>query len=357
MNIDVRELTTQLVKIESTKDNPAGLRDSIDVVTQHLSRWTIEEFKKDGISSLLVYNQPKRPSKFKIILNGHLDVVPGKKEHYIPQLVGNKLYGVGVLDMKASVACLISVFTDVADVVDYPLALQLVTDEEIGGFKGTNYQIEQGVRADFVIAAEPTNLDIVNKARGILNLKIRFHGKTAHGAYPWRGINAIWKMNTYLNALAAKFPVPASESWVSTVNVAKVETNNSSFNKIPDDCTVWLDVRFVPEDSNTILKRITADLANDCDVSIEVNEPALSVSATNQFIMKLQTIAKVAKKSPVRLYGAQGSSDARHYTKIGIDGIEFGPVGGNIGADDEWVDTLSLNTYCEILKTYLLELS
>ena len=105
------------------------------------------------------------------------------------------------MDMKANVACLMTVFKDVADKVNYPLGLQLVTDEEIGGFHGTKYQIEKGVRAEFVVVGESTDLNIKNRAKGILWAKISAKGKTAHGAYPWRGENAIWKMNEFLNCL------------------------------------------------------------------------------------------------------------------------------------------------------------
>lgn len=50
------------------------------------------------------------------------------------------------------------------------VGLQLVTNEGIRGFSGTKYQIESGVRADFVIAGEPTNFDIAHEAKGILQV-------------------------------------------------------------------------------------------------------------------------------------------------------------------------------------------
>jgi len=54
---------------------------------------------------------------------------------------------------------------DCAEELKYPIALQIVTDEEVGGFHGTKFQVENGVNAEFVIATEPTNLDIVTKAK------------------------------------------------------------------------------------------------------------------------------------------------------------------------------------------------
>lgn len=353
MKKNALSLTKELIKIPSTQDNPQALYKALGVAEGVLSEFTIEHFEKNGKPSLLAFVGEQRPDKFKIILNGHLDVVPGKDHHYQPVIQGDRLFGVGALDMKASVGCLITVFSAVAKQVGYPLGLQLVTDEEIGGFAGTKHQIEQGVNAEFVIAAEPTNLNIVHQAKGILQLKITARGKTAHGAYPWRGQNAIWQMHRLLNTLQSKFPQPTQEGWVTTVNLSRIETSNTSFNKIPDDCTVWLDIRFVPEDEEKLIGKVKTLLSNNFELEIAVLEPAMHVDQNNHFIQDLMKITERVVEKRVTLYGANGSSDARHFTRVGIDGIEFGPVGANIGADDEWVSIKSLGQYCQILKQFL----
>lgn len=353
MKKNALSLTKELIKIPSTQDNPQALYKALGVAEGVLSEFTIEHFEKNGKPSLLAFVGEQRPDKFKIILNGHLDVVPGKDHHYQPVIQGDRLFGVGALDMKASVGCLITVFSAVAKQVGYPLGLQLVTDEEIGGFAGTKHQIEQGVNAEFVIAAEPTNLNIVHQAKGILQLKITARGKTAHGAYPWRGQNAIWQMHRLLNTLQSKFPQPTQEGWATTVNLSRIETSNTSFNKIPDDCTVWLDIRFVPEDEEKLIGKVKTLLSNNFELEIAVQEPAMHVDQNNHFIQDLMKITERVVEKRVTLYGANGSSDARHFTRVGIDGIEFGPVGANIGADDEWVSIKSFGQYCQILKQFL----
>src|SRR3989338_9584875 len=222
----VLSLTKKFISIESVPGNPEELEKILGLALSNLKGYTIERFKQNGVNSALIYNSRKRSKKFKIILNGHLDVVPGKEYQYLPKIKGNRLYGVGSMDMKANAACLIMVFKEVADKTGYPLGLQLVTDEEVGGFDGTKHQISKGVRADFVIAGEPTNFDIVNEAKGVLRVNISTKGKTAHGAYPWRGENAIWKMNEFLNILKKKYPVPRREQWTTTVNLSGIETRN-----------------------------------------------------------------------------------------------------------------------------------
>ena len=352
----ILSLTKQFISIKSTSDNQKVLGNILEIALSNLIGHTIEQFEHEGTKSVLIYNAKKRPSKFEIILNGHLDVIPGKEYQYLPKIKGDKLYGVGSMDMKASVACLIMVFKEMANKVNYPLGLQLVTDEEIGGFNGTKYQIDKGVKADFVIAGESTNFNIVNKAKGILWVKISTRGKTAHGAYPWKGENAIWKMNKFLNILQEKYPIPIKESWVTTVNLSKTQTSNQTLNKIPDDCEIWLDIRYIPQDSDTVLNNIKALLPNGFKIEIVENEPSMNVYENNKYLKLLQKTGEQITGKKVYLYGAQGSSDARHFTKNGISGIEFGPIGGGIGSDNEWVSIKGLEQYYQIIKNFLLSI-
>ncbi len=353
---EILKLSEAFIRLRSTAESKDKLDEILDLALSHLHNYTIERFEKGGKPSALVYKGDTRPSKFKVILNGHLDVVPGRESLYEPKVDKDKLIGVGSLDMKASVACLIFTFLSTVDKVSYHLGLQLVTDEEIGGFNGTKYQISNGVNADFVICGEPTNFDIVNKAKGIIWLKIMFKGITAHGAYPWRGQNAILLAKNFLNELFKRFDNPKESKWQTTINLAKIETSNNAFNKIPDDCTVWLDIRYIPEDKDKILQEIHQILPKNASFEILLNEPSLYTREDNLFIQKLtESIRSIIQKSTQIRY-ANGSSDARHYMDINVAGIEFGPVGGNIGSDEEWVSIQSLQQYFEILQDFLLKI-
>lgn len=353
---NILSLTKKFISIKSIQSNRKALDGVFELALSNFKEYTVERFERNNSKSALIYNQKKRPKKFKMILNVHLDVIPGKESQYIPRIKGNKLYGAGSMDMKASVACIIMAFKEVADKISYPLALQLVTDEEVGGFDGTKYQIEKGVKADFVLAGEPTNFDIVNEAKGVLKVKISTKGKTAHGAYPWRGENAVWKMNEFLKSFREKYPTPKSERWATTMNLAKIETSNQALNKIPDDCSAWFDIRYISEEESTILKDIKRFLPKSFVLDVITKEPALSTSKDNNFVLKLRETTQEVIKSKVVLRGAHGTSDARHFSRVGCSGVEFGPIGGGIGSDDEWVDIRSLEKYYQILRKFLLSL-
>ena len=354
MQHDILALAKKFISIQSDPDNTAALKKILDAALVPLKGFTIEHFTTHGVRSALVYNTRTRPKKFSVILNAHLDVIPGKASQYKPRVQGNNLYGVGSMDMKANAACLILAFKEVAHTVDYPIALQLVTDEEVGGFYGTKYQIEKGVRTDFILAGEPTNFDIVNRAKGVLWLRITAKGESAHGAYPWRGDNAVWSMHEFLAALKSKYPIPKKQEWVTTVNLSTMSTTNTAFNKIPDDCVVGLDIRYIPEDAKTVLRTIRALLPKALKLEVLANEPSVATSPKDKHIALLERIGAKVTKKKIILRGAQGSSDARHYKRVGSAGIEFGPIGAGIGSDDEWVDIPSLEKYHRIIKEFLL---
>lgn len=353
---NVIELTTQLIGLRTTPDYPELLQQALDICRSKITCGTVEHFECNGYRSMLVYNREVRPERFKVILNGHLDVIPGKDHQYSAEIRGTRLYGVGATDMKANVACLIDVFNEMAPKVDYPLALQLVTEEELGGFWGTKHQIEQGVRGDFIIAAESTNFNIVTQAKGVLWVELTAFGETAHGAYPWRGDNAVQKMARFLSLLEREYPTPSQQEWRTTVNVASISTPNATYNKIPDQCNVQLDIRFLPSESNGALARLKSFVPPDFACEVVADESALFASDTNPFVQTLQRITEEYRNEESSFYCAQGSSDARHYTRIGDIGVEFGPIGGGIGTDEEWIDIPSLNVYREVLKRYLQEL-
>lgn len=343
----------QLVSIPSTKENTQALHDVLEIAKKELADFTIEELEKDGIPSLLVYKEKTRPKKFKVILNGHLDVVPGKKDQFKPHVKDGKLYGRGTYDMKAAAAVMILVFKEIANTVDYPLGLQLVTDEEVGGFKATKHQVESGVDAEFVIAGEMTDFQLKNKAKGILWTKIITSGTSAHGAYPWLGENAVTKMHQVLSHIFQKYPTPLKEDWVTTINLAKIETTNATFNKVPDDCTAWLDIRYIPEDKENILSALKEIIGVRGELHIQLMEPSFYTDPANKYILSLQKNIQEVSPHHGEIKHAHGASDLRHYAPIGAGGVEFGPIGYGMHTNDEWVDIQSLQDYYSILKKFL----
>jgi succinyl-diaminopimelate desuccinylase len=76
MKKSIIELAKELITIKSTPSNPGALEEIFQVCHTHLKGYTIEIFERNGVKSALIYKSSKRPKRFKVILNGHLDIIP-----------------------------------------------------------------------------------------------------------------------------------------------------------------------------------------------------------------------------------------------------------------------------------------
>lgn len=351
------ELTKKLMAFHTTAENKEALSNALELVKNELKEFQIEAFENNGVKSLLAHNAKPGTKHFKVIFNAHIDVVHAHKNQFQAVEKDGKLYGRGSYDMKAATAIMIEVFKKVANKLPYSVALQIVTDEELGGFDGTAYQIKQGIRADFVIGGDcASNFNIINQSKGVAFVCLRASGVKSHGAYPWRGENALWKIHKALAALHKKFPVPDQEVWESTMNLSQIETHNPVKNRVPDQASAFLDFRFIPEDEHTIMEKIIQIVSPHVEVEVKFKDNPENTSSTDQYVTLLKKTAENIIKKPVGFIATHGSSDIRHFKKVDCAGVEFGPIGNHQHADDESVDIQSLQDYYHVLKQFLLSL-
>ncbi len=344
------------LRIESTSDNPEKLDDILQYCEALLDGCSFEVFERNGKKSLLAFNTPKRPAKFRLILNGHLDVVPAKPEQFTPKYDGTRLYARGAYDMKCATLVQLLAFVDLAAKVDYPLGLQLVCDEEIGGYDGTKYQLEQGICTEFAIAGEPTDFGVNSVAKGLIQADIDFFGTTAHAAYPWQGKNAVWSAYSFLEKLAKRYPEPNEEQWQTTVNLANIASTQQPYNKVADKCSLAIDVRFVPEERDSILDTLQSFLPKGADFKLKWFEPPHFADADGTFVKLLRkTTADVIGEKP-EIIKKHAASDLRHFSELGMQGVTFGPRGAGQHTDDEWVDLPSLEQFYNVLSKFILRL-
>ncbi len=357
MNDNLIRLTKDLISIPSVTGNLKACDAVLERVKEELPEYTPVEFEKDGVKSLLFHNLgEKQPEHFRLILNAHLDVVPAKPEQFHPTESGGKLYGRGAQDMKSGGAALILAFKEMAKTVEYPLGLQIVTDEETGGFRGAKVQFEQGVTTDFIVAGESTDLKINNYAKGIIWARITTTGTSAHGAYLWQGDNAIDKLRLILNDLREEFPVPEQEVWKTTLNIARVETTNSAQNKVPADATALVDIRIIPEDRPDFTKRFEALIGDRATIEYMSNEPTQETPDDHPDILTLKKVMN-AHGHELTYLKTHGGSDVRFYSNAGAGAICLGPIGAGLHTDEEWVDTASITTFYEIMRNFIKALS
>ncbi len=360
---DFLAAASELLAVPSTADRPAELERALGYVLDFVGTgFTVERFTSAGKPSALVYPEghdaPERP-RFRVILNAHLDVVPAPPEQFRPRRDGMRLYARGAQDMKVSALAEALAFRELAGSVGYPLALQLVTDEEVGGRNGTRYQIERGVRGEFVVIGETSGLRIVTESKGMLGVTLRASGRGAHSAYQWLGDNALVKLNRSVHNVLARYPVATEEAWRTTVNVARVHTPNQARNQIPAEAEAWLDIRFPPEDTDLGGKtdaEIAAYLQSFCEPGVTAVVDHLDAPQNaDRGRPEIARLAEAARAQGYRpdFLRKHGTGDGRFYGEAGVTAVAFGVGGHGQHGADEYADITTIAPYYRALTQFL----
>ncbi len=194
-----------------------------------------------------------------ICFSGHLDTVPLGEgwDHEQGEVIEDKLYGRGSLDMKGPCMSAIAAAKELID-EDIPFSLIFSTDEEITMAGAEEVKdMDEITKAPAVVICEPTDMLVVTEEKGVFQFEIKTKGKNAHASMPEKGENAIVKMLPILMDISNKNNIPAKKDQM-TCNVDIIEGGNAT-NVIPDECRAEVDVRFPPQFNRDILEKYIFD--------------------------------------------------------------------------------------------------
>lgn len=117
-----------------------------------------------------------------VVMEGHLDVVPGAEDQFEPRVTEERIIGRGALDMLCSVPTSIAAIKAIQESdgdLGGKLYLALGADEETGGMYGIGHMATLMDRPDHVIGMEPTDLGIVVRRRAMHIVDVRFPQRLA----------------------------------------------------------------------------------------------------------------------------------------------------------------------------------
>lgn len=341
MEKEVVELTKQLIRFQTTKDNPKELKRCVNFVAKQLPKQLhvtqgINKNKPYIIASL---NKTKKP---KLILTGHLDVVEAEPKQFRPVVKNGRIYGRGSADMKAGAAIAIQLMKEEKE---KDIAIMLTTDEEIGGADGIGYLAQKGWKPKIALSVEPSEQKINIKEKGVLWLKIKTFGKAAHGSTPWKGENAIDKLLQKYEKIKKIFPKPNKNRWAVTMNIGMIQAGQA-YNKVPDYAEMGIDIRYTEKDNiDKILKKLRE--IKGIKTEIVQKQPMLNTDEKNIHMKCLKKIAKTDFRKET------GASDIRFFARKGVPAADFGPIGANYHGKNEWVSIKSMNEIYKTLKKFI----
>ena len=172
--------------------------------------WPGEEMPRTSLP--VVVGRAGHAGGRRVILSGHLDVVPPgdpatwSQDPWGGDVVDGRLYGRGACDMKGGVAAILAAVRLLGASGDLgrlggELQVVLVPSEEDGG-QGTLAAIRSGATADMAIITEPSRLDVIVAHAGAITFRLTVPGRAAHASRRREGISALDKLFVLTQALA-----------------------------------------------------------------------------------------------------------------------------------------------------------
>jgi len=204
-----------------------------------------------------------------IVLSGHTDVVPvdgqpWNTDPFEATLVGDRLHGRGVTDMKSfSAIGLAFVPQFLRRGLARPLHFALSYDEEVGCI-GVHRLIDdvvaQGVAPTGCIVGEPTGMQLVVAHKGKKSWRCRVRGHEAHSSLTPQGVNAVQiacEIVAYIARRAREFrdgtvQDKAYDVPYTTAHVGIIR-GGTALNIVPRDCSFDFEFRNIPADDREAL--------------------------------------------------------------------------------------------------------
>ena len=310
--------------------------------------------------------------------NGHYDIVPAvgewNSDPFHPVIKGGKLYGRGSTDMKGGIAAaMVAAKALKLEEVNLPgtVSFSFVPDEEYGGPTGTRFLLGQKkVKADYCIVAEPTGGDdFYNGHKGSLWMEITTYGKAAHGARPWKGINAFENMVEVVQEINAKLkPKLLSGGDIEidnqtagrkgAITLGGRVTTGESLNVVPAQCTMTIDRRIAPGEE---VNEVIGEFSNILE-SLKQREPQFRgklnvlfgynacVVPTDSYLMNTfkELLISVINQEP-KITIMAGACEMRHFQSVGIPTLIYGPGNPSMAhQSDEYVEVSKLVTAAQV---------
>ncbi len=347
-----------LLKEMVTRESPSQDKKAVDIC----SSFVVKEFKKVGaritrfpqkqIGDLYLAEFPlssRRNGKEQLLILTHIDTVwpVGKIKEMPFSIRKNKVFGPGVLDMKAGLVMMILSLKYMKERDIHPkkrIAVFINSAEEIGS--EPSYKVIQKLakKSACVLCLEPSlpggALKIQRKGRLVVRLEAK--GKAAHAGTPEKGTNAIEELMRQLRYLQR------IKTKAVTLNIG-LTGGGEKANIVAEKSWAVLDIRFwnthQKERVINFLEQLSPQLKGaQISFSIESLTPPMEKTRASSNLFR--QVKRIAEPLGITLEAGRtgGGSDASIASGMGIPTLDgFGPDGEGIHAENEHLSLSSLS--------------
>jgi len=332
------------VECESPSDDPAALGRFVELVSDTVA--PIAAVKKfPGHHLVCEMKLPGRKKSGQILALGHSDTVwPVGTLRTMPfRASEGRLWGPGVLDMKAGIAFFLFAARALRELeipVPGNVLLQLNTDEEVGSESSRPLTEKNAARSKAVLVLEPgTGLEgkLKTARKGVGDFTVVVRGKAAHAGVDFEaGASAVLELARQIAYIAGFTDLTRG----ITVNPGVISGGTRS-NVVAAEARAQIDIRvWRLKDAPALEKRFRAlrPFNQRCSIQVSggLNRPPMERSAG---IVKLfRTAQKLAREIGVELEESQtgGGSDGNFTAALGVPTLDgLGAVGEGPHAANE----------------------
>jgi acetylornithine deacetylase/succinyl-diaminopimelate desuccinylase-like protein len=328
-----------------------------------------------------------------LMFNGHMDTSYSGREPWLahvpgfqpePFVRGDRLYGLGISNMKGALACYVEALRALADqgvrlrgdVVVAAVCGEIEKAQfgdaqgpEFRGYAtGSRHLVTHGGVADMCILGEPTEGRVVLGHFGSLWLRISTRGNFVHTAFSegLRDQNSILRMREVLDAVVDWIP-----SWEddpeNTHRGAKAIVNVGALqggfgwrvSRTPHQTDLFLDVRVPPGKPMSVARGEVLELVRELarrfpDYGVEgevyVTAPGSEIAEDHPLVAAIDdSHAEVFGEPPERDV-TRWFSDASVLTRYGIETVNYGTSTGLL--DTEYGENLDINGLVKTADVY-----
>ena len=305
-----------------------------------------------------------------LLFVAHLDTVPASgwsRNPFEPVGDGDKLYGRGACDTKASLAVMLTALASIKR--ERPRATIVVAGSVDEEYRKIGARALGRIQPRFcgAVVGEPTELEMVVAHKGSVRWQIETTGRAAHTSMPENGENAIDAMADVVLALKRlnddlrQRPTPLTGPPSLTVSLIE---GGSDVCTVPARCAIWVDRRLVPGESSSVaLQEVNAvlDRVNAAHPSIRARSvlpPREDFPVSGALSSRLATVTQHACERFAGTGEPRGvpyGTDASELCAAGIPCVIVGP--GSIEqahTAEEFVEVAQLDKAFEIYRSIML---
>jgi glutamate carboxypeptidase len=371
--MDMKSLLKQLVETESPSTDKAAVDRVGAIVADEARRLGADvqtvPVKEAGDHVIARFAQSEAEGKVEaqgmggILLLCHMDTVfPLGTLAKMPfREADGKIYGPGVLDMKAGIVISLAAIEELQKKgeLTHPVTLLCTSDEETGSLTSESLIKELASESTLVLVLEAALLSGSLKTwrKGAGEFWVKVKGRAAHaGSAHTEGRNAIEEMAHQVLAIQKLTKYERQ----TTLNVGVIQGGTVS-NVVPEEAVAQVDVRVMQAGE---WERVEAEMRAlrpmlD-DTSIEItgglNRPPMPFDETMQATFeKAKAIAETIGIE-LKAGGSGGVSDANFVAPLGIPVLDgLGAIGDGYHSEREFIFTDSLPERVKLLAALLRE--